>query len=248
MKIGIYVDASNISLSGGYAMRYDGLKDYCLGEKEPIRMVTYLAFDKERSKEDLTYRNKQQNYFSILRNFGYKIVIKTIRRYVDENGDEYTRSNADLDMAVDLMTQAPNLDKIYLLTGDGDFKRVVRAIQNMGVRVEVIGFKNISKELIYECDAFTSGFVIPNLLPIENQDLNAWGQLGSRVRGVCYEIQFKHTFGFFRYMDLDYNYKPVFFHFSELPNGYPPKHEGIYEFELDTNEKGVLAKNIKFIY
>ncbi len=248
MKIGIYVDSSNISMSGGYAMRYDVLRDYCLGELPPSRMITYLAYDKERAKEDPIYRNKQQNYFSILRNFGYKIVIKQIKRFVGEGGEEVTKANADLDMAVDIIMQAKNLDMIFLLTGDGDFKRVVRVVQNMGVRVEVLSFRNVARELIYESDTYTSGFVIPNLVPIENQDFHDWGKLGSRVRGVCYEIQYKHTFGFFRYMDLNYKYQPIFFHFSELPNGYLPKHEGIYEFDIEENEKGTLAKNIEFIY
>ncbi len=248
MKIGIYVDASNISMSGGYAMRYDILKEYCLDNITPSRMITYLAYDKERAKEDSIYRNKQQNYFSILRNFGYKIVIKHIKRFIDESGVEITKANADLDMAIDIIMQAKNLDKVIILTGDGDFKRVVHVIQNMGVRAEVIAFKNVSRDLIFESDTYTSGFVIPNLVPVEDQEFDEWGLLGSRVRGVCYEIQYKHTFGFFKYMDLDYNYQPVFFHFSELPNGYPPKHEGIYEFDLEENEKGTLAKNIKFVY
>jgi len=82
MRIGIYVDASNISLSGGYAMRYDILKDYCLGSTPPTRLVTYLAYDRERAKEDRQYRNNQQNYFSILRNFGFKIVQKDVKRYI----------------------------------------------------------------------------------------------------------------------------------------------------------------------
>lgn len=248
MKKGIYVDASNIGLSGGYAMRYDILNDFCLGGDSPVRLATYLAYDKERAREEPAYRNRQQNYFSILRNFGFKIIVKNVRRFHDESGGEYARANADLDMAVDIITQAGNLDKIYILTGDGDFTRVVRAVQDMGVRVEVVAFRNVARDLVHECDSFTSGFVIPNLLPMDGQDFDEWGQLGSRVRGVCYEIQFKHTFGFFRYMDTDYNYRPAFFHFSELPDGYPPKHGGIYEFDLDTNEKGVLAKDIRFIY
>jgi uncharacterized LabA/DUF88 family protein len=248
MKIGIYVDAANISLSGGYAMRYDVLKEYCLGGHPEVRLTTYLAYDRERAKEDHIYRNRQQNYFSILRNFGYKIVIKNIRRFKGEDGQEFTKANADLDMAVDMIVQARNLDKVFLLTGDGDFQRVVRTIQNMGVRVEVMAFRNVSKDIVHEADAYTSGFIVPNLIPMEGQESNLWGQLGARVRGVCYEIQHKHSFGFFKYMKPDYTFSPAFFHFSELPNGYPPKHEGIYEFTLDTNEKGILAKDIEFIY
>ncbi|MGB1216901.1 MAG: NYN domain-containing protein, partial [Saprospiraceae bacterium] len=210
MKIGIYVDASNVSMSGGYSMRYDVLKEYCLKGQEPTRLNTYLAYDVERAREDYAYRDKQQNYFSILRSFGYKIIIKPLKRYYGENGDEFTKANVDLDMATDMLIQAKHLDKVYLLTGDGDFTKVVRALQDFGVRVELIAFKNISRDLTHECDAFTSGYIIPNLLPVEGQHFDDWGLLGTRVRGVCYEIQYKHSFGFFRYLDKDQNPKPAF--------------------------------------
>ncbi len=247
MKVGIYVDAANISLSGGYSMRYDVLRDYCLGEDDGTRLNTYLVFDVERARNDPAYKNKQQNYFSIIRNFGYKVITKNVKRFYTDEGDEVVKASVDFDMAVDMLVQGPRLDKIFVLTGDGDFRRVVRAMQNFGARVEVIGFKNVSRHLMHESDGFTSGFIIPNLLPMEEQPMEDWGRLGSRVRGVCYEIQYKYNFGFFRYIDLEGDYNSAFFHFSELPEGYPPKHEGIYEFELDENEKGILAKDIQFI-
>ena len=65
--------------------------------------------------------------------------------FKDDEGNKVSKANADLDMAVDMLLQSKNLDKMYLLTGDGDFRNVVRAVQNEGVRVEVIAFKNISK-------------------------------------------------------------------------------------------------------
>ncbi len=247
MKIGIYVDAANISLNGGYSMRYDVLKNYCLNGESPTRLNTYLPYDYERAKGDYIYKDKQQNYFSILRNFGYKVIIKPVKKFRAENGDEFLKANVDLEMAVDMMTQANTLDKVFLLTGDSDFKQVVRALQNKGVRVETIAFKNVGKELLRESDQYTSGYLVPNLLPIEEQEFDIWGQLGSRVRGLCYEIQPKHNFGFFRYLDIQNEYQSAFFHFSELPEGHYARHEGIYEFELDENEKGRLATNIKFI-
>ena len=74
-------------------------------------------------------------YLSILRSFGYKVITKAIKWFEDENGTRYGKANADLDMAVDILTQSQNLDKVYLLTGDGDFTRVVQAVQNMGAEL-----------------------------------------------------------------------------------------------------------------
>jgi uncharacterized LabA/DUF88 family protein len=67
--------------------------------------------------------------------------------YVDDEGVLTTKANADMDLAIDAVLQARNLDRIILLTGDGDFIRLVLALQNMGCRVEVIGFNNKVRNL-----------------------------------------------------------------------------------------------------
>jgi len=40
------------------------------------------------------------------------------------------KANADLELAVDALLQAENLDYVLLETGDGDFMRLVRALQS----------------------------------------------------------------------------------------------------------------------
>ena len=53
MKIGIYVDAANILMNGGFNMRYDMLREYCIADKAiPIRLNTYIAYDEEKSKKE----------------------------------------------------------------------------------------------------------------------------------------------------------------------------------------------------
>ena len=245
MKIGVYVDAANINRNGGYNMKYDILKAYCAQGGTPIRLNTYLTYDKERMDSDPEYRNRQYVYYSILRNFGFKVITKAIKWYQDEEGARMGKANADLDMAVDMLVQCRNLDKVYLLTGDGDFKRVVQAVQNMGTRVELIAFRNISKELIFEVDSFTSGYILPGLLPIEDQPTEEWGQDGSLVRGVCYALH--EGFGFIRIMTPAFKLEEVFFHFSELPRGISPRLDDIMEFELHNSDRGWQAREIEII-
>ncbi len=61
----------------------------------------------------------------------------------------------DLELAVDMLTQAENLDVVFLASGDSDFVRLVRAVQNLGKRVEVIAFQDrVGFDLIKEADAF----------------------------------------------------------------------------------------------
>lgn len=76
-------------------------------------------------------------------------------------------------MAVDMLLQSEKLDRVLMLTGDGDFVQVVRALQNRGCRVELVAFANISADLRQEVDMFIPGWLIPNLLPIKGQPRGA---------------------------------------------------------------------------
>lgn len=246
LKIGIYVDSVNMALNGGFQMRYDVLRNYCSLDGDAIRLNAYVVYDEERAFEEEEYRMRQTGYFSVLRNFGYKVVIKPMRYFTDEEGVRVGKGNADLDMAVDIMQQSKNLDKVFLLTGDGDFKKVVNALQNTGTRVELIGFKNVSRDLQFESDYFTSGFIIPNLVPIEEQYNEDWGAIDFRARGVCYSLN-ENGYGFLRMLDLDFRTHSVFFHFTDFPRGGEPKLENVYEFTVIEGDKGFVAKQISYV-
>ena len=211
LKTGIYVDAENIRLSGGYGMRYDILVDLAnAGNSVLLRANSYLAEDRARTDEDDDYRQKLYRYHDILRQCGFKVIKKYVKHFVDDEGILTTKANADMDLAIDALLQARNLDRIILMTGDSDFIRLVLALQNMGCRVEVIGFNNVSHELKEAADSYLSGFLIPGLLPIQSDDEN-------RHRGIPVNYNPDRGFGFLRYYDLSaQGLKPetVFFHCS----------------------------------
>lgn len=243
MKIGIYVDAVNINRNGGYSMKYDILKEYCGREGEVLRQNTYVTYDRERAEIDRDYREKQFGYYSILRSFGYKVLSKPTKWFMDEEGNKIPKSSSDIEISTDLMLETANLDKVYLLTGDGDFKKLVRAIQSRGVRVELIGFKNVSTELIFEADWFVSGYLIPNLVPVEGQQPEEWGQENSRVRGSVYAIN--DGFGFMRFLNLELEFEEVFFHFSEMPPLHRVRLDETMEFTLIQGDRGWQAKEVR---
>ena len=93
----------------------------------------------------------QRNFHSFLARHGYKVVSKDIRKY----GDGKVKANLDIELVVDMMKTARNLDVAIVVSGDGDFAPAIRAVQEMGVRVEVISFRgNTSSDLIEVADAF----------------------------------------------------------------------------------------------
>jgi uncharacterized LabA/DUF88 family protein len=250
LKTGIYVDAENIRLCGGYGMRYDVLVDLAnLGDSNMLRANCYLAENGERTKEDRDYRLKLYRYHNILRQCGFKVIKKYVKHFVDDEGILTTKANADMDLAIDALLQARNLDKIILLTGDGDFIRLVQALQNMGCRVEVIAFNNVSSELKEEADSFLSGFLIPGLLPMQN-DGAGWH------RGVPINYNADRGFGFMRYFSQQADglrAESVFFHCSKSnvsSDSIFLDSNNIFEFKIvansDNNNK-TEAQNISSI-
>lgn len=200
-RVGVYVDASNIGMNGGHGMRYDVLRNLaCRGGGEPQRLNVYLAYDERRAEQFPEYGQKARSYQTALRAQGFRVAVKPVKHYIEE-GVETAKSNADLDMAVDLLTESERLDTVLLATGDGDFVRVIRALQSKGCRVEVLAFDNVSRELREACDQFVSGYLIPNLLPARDTGPGRprWGEIGARMRGVCTKLELEQGFGFLTY-------------------------------------------------
>jgi len=268
-RVGVFVDAENVRYNGGYQMRYDILRRFAACNGGVLqRLNTYMAFDAERAREDPEYKKKAQAYQQMVRDFGWKITAKTVRRYTDENGNITTKANADLDMAVDAMLQAGRLDQVLLVTGDGDFLQVVEALQNAGCRVELIGFKNVSRLLQQRVDAYYSGFLIPDLLPISYEPRNDWGKPGSCVRGVCTKWFPDKGYGFLRFMNQissnlwitdprepDSPYLSVFCHANEVADEVTEdqlmNRETILEFYVNESEQkdnGLVANNVRLAF
>ena len=69
---------------------------------------------------------------------GYTMVTKPTKEFTDSMGRRKIKGNMDIELAVDAMRLAENLDHIVLFSGDGDFKPLVAALQQKGKRVSVV--------------------------------------------------------------------------------------------------------------
>lgn len=253
-KVGVFVDTSNLYRNGGHRMQYDVLRSFSARDgAELVRLNVYVSYDPERARTDLIYERNANRFYSVLRDFGYKVIIKEVKWYEDESGKRYGKANADLDLAVDMLMQSEHLDRVLLATGDGDFTRVVAATQNRGCRVEVMALDNASTAIRREADLFISGYLIPGLIPVEDRETIGkeeempWGKVGSVVRGTCYFH--KPGYGFMRYLkhvssnlwltdtqNTASPYAAAYFRDSSLPVGVDaqdlPSYNHIFEFEL----------------
>lgn len=69
---------------------------------------------------------------------GFSLVTKSAREYTDSQGRKRWRGDMDIEIAVDMMEMAGSCDHLVLFSGDGDFRRLVEAVQRKGVRVTVV--------------------------------------------------------------------------------------------------------------
>jgi len=262
IRVGVYVDVSNIAQNGGFGMHYEVLREFaCRNNGIAVRLNAYVAFDEEMAKKNPEYRKKSESFHSILRDFGYKVIVKKVKWFIDEQGNRYGKANADLEMAVDALMQSERLDYVLLVTGDGDFLQVVRALQNKGCRVEALAFSHVSYDLRNEVDLFTSGFLVPELLPFDNPN-DSWEKI---VRGICYSFNHDKGFGFMRFLKNisgglwktdsrkeDSPYGTAFIHSTRIPDNVDvsslPNREQIFEFEIRSGKEGWIAENVKTVY
>ena len=189
LKAGIFLDIENLVRCGGWGIRYRVVRELVEAQGATVlRANAYMAIDSEREEKDIDYKRKKQEYREAVRRESFHLVLKKVQRYRNSEGDIITKANADLDLAIDALLQADNLDYILLGSGDGDFFRLVRAIQNRGKRVDLLSFSNTSEILRCEVDNHFSGYLVPGLLPsIDNS---------SRIRGVMHVFNEEKGFAF----------------------------------------------------
>src|SRR5688572_2191961 len=142
----MFVDVANMY----YAARgqdvdvdYVALLKHASKGRDLIRAYAYTGLDPENEN--------QRKFIDFLGKNGYKPVVKDIRKF----GDGRMKANLDIELVVDLFRLADRMDIAVIVSGDGDFAPAIRALQDKGVRCEVISFKpNTSSDLMAVADEF----------------------------------------------------------------------------------------------
>ena len=146
-NVAVFVDVANIfyaAKAAGVDIDYVTLLKAATAGRDFVRAYAYTGLDPEN--------DNQRQFHAFLARNNYKVISKDIRKY----GDGRIKANLDIELVVDMMKTARNLDIAVVVSGDGDFASAIRAVQEMGVRVEVISFRgNTSSDLIDVADLFT---------------------------------------------------------------------------------------------
>lgn len=75
-------------------------------------------------------------FYIRLERFGYKLFLKPVKLYEQEDGSTKRKANCDVDMAFHLMKEKDNFDRAIVLSGDGDFLPVLKYLRE--IKKEII--------------------------------------------------------------------------------------------------------------
>ena len=134
-RIGLFIDGSNLYAAAkalAFDIDYKRLLELFAAKGHLIRAFYYTALIEDQEYSPIRPLIDWLDYN------GYTMVTKPTKEFTDAFGQRKIKGNMDIELAIDVMEMAEHLDHVVLFSGDGDFRRLVEAIQRRGVRVTVV--------------------------------------------------------------------------------------------------------------
>ena len=134
-RIALFVDGSNLYAAAralGFDIDYRRLLEVFTDKGQLIRAFYYTALIEDQEFSPIRPLVDWLDYN------GYTMVTKPAKEFTDAAGRRKIKGNMDIELAIDVMEMAEHLDHAIIFSGDGDFRRLVEAIQRKGLRVSVV--------------------------------------------------------------------------------------------------------------
>ena len=134
-RIALFIDGSNLysaARSLGFDIDYKKLLSEFSGKGHLVRAFYYTALLEDQEYSPIRPLVDWLDYN------GYTMVTKPTKEYTDASGRRKIKGNMDIELAIDVLDMCEYLDHIVLFSGDGDFRRLVEAVQRKGRRVTVV--------------------------------------------------------------------------------------------------------------
>jgi uncharacterized LabA/DUF88 family protein len=155
-KIGLFIDGSNLYAAAralGFDIDYKNLLELFSSKGQLVRAYYYTALMEDQEYLPIRPLVDWLDYN------GYTMVTKPTKEFTDSMGRRKIKGNMDMELAIDVLEMAEHLDHVILFSGDGDFRRLVDAVQRRGVRVTVVStFRSsppmVADELRRQADSF----------------------------------------------------------------------------------------------
>jgi uncharacterized LabA/DUF88 family protein len=155
-RVGVFIDGANLYATAralAFDIDYKRLLELFESKCRLIRAFYYTALVEDQDYSPIRPLVDWLDYN------GYAMVTKPTKEFTDATGRRKVKGNMDIELAIDVMEMAGHLDHVVLFSGDGDFRRLVEAVQRKGLRVTVISTVRsqpsmIADELRRQADRF----------------------------------------------------------------------------------------------
>ena len=155
-KLALFIDGANLYAAAralGFDIDYKRLLELFGAEGRLVRAFYYTALLDDQEYSPIRPLIDWLDYN------GYTMVTKPTKEFTDATGRRKIKGNMDIELAIDVMEMADQLDHIVLFSGDGDFRRLVEAVQRKAVRVTVVSTLRsqppmVADELRRQADVF----------------------------------------------------------------------------------------------
>ena len=144
-RIALFIDGANLFAAAralAFDIDYKRLLQLFGSKGRLIRAFYYTALIEDQEYSPLRPLVDWLDYN------GYTMVTKPTKEFTDAMGRRKLKGNMDIELAIDVMEMAQSLDHIVLFSGDGDFRRLVEAVQRKGVRVSVVSTVRSSPPMV----------------------------------------------------------------------------------------------------
>jgi uncharacterized LabA/DUF88 family protein len=134
-RLALFIDGANLYAAAralGFDIDYKRLLDLFATKGRLVRAFYYTALVEDQEYSPIRPLVDWLDYN------GYTMVTKPTKEFTDASGRRKIKGDMDIELAIDLMEMADHLDHAILFSGDGDFRRLVEAVQRKGVRVTVV--------------------------------------------------------------------------------------------------------------
>jgi len=134
-RIALFVDGSNLYAAAralGFDIDYRRLLEVFTDKGKLLRAFYYTALIEDQEYSPIRPLVDWLDYN------GYTMVTKPTKEFTDDAGRRKLKGNMDIELAIDVMEMAKHLDHAIIFSGDGDFRRLVDAVQRKGLRVSVV--------------------------------------------------------------------------------------------------------------
>jgi uncharacterized LabA/DUF88 family protein len=172
-KIALFIDGANLYAAARalqFDIDYKRLLEVFGSKGRLIRAFYYTALIEDQEYSPIRPLVDWLDYN------GYTMVTKPTKEYTDAMGRRKIKGNMDIELAIDVMEMAQHLDHIVLFSGDGDFRRLVEAVQRKGVRVTVVSTIRssppmVADELRRQADMFVElQELAPSIMRVHHRD------------------------------------------------------------------------------